>query len=159
MAVLNGGWKAWIDAGLPVSSEVPTGKEGDFIPRLQNAMSVGLDRVDEIRHLGNWNLVDSREHNRYLGLVEPIDPIAGHIEGAINHPFSQNVNEDGTWKSPDELASAFQESGLKADPSHTVFYCGSGVTACHNLLAFKYAGLGDAILYPGSWSEWITQMK
>lgn len=159
VAVLNGGWQAWNRAGLPVSSEIPIFGEGDFIAKFQSSLSIDREGVDQIRHLDNWNLVDSREHNRYLGLEEPIDPIAGHIEGAINHPFLQNVREDGTWKSPEELAFAFQESGLKADPSHTVFYCGSGVTACHNLLAYKYAGLGDAILYPGSWSEWITQLK
>jgi thiosulfate/3-mercaptopyruvate sulfurtransferase len=100
-------------------------------------------------------IVDSRAPERYRGEIEPIDPVAGHIPGAVNVPFSANLTE-GKFRAPEELKVRFEtELGDKA-PDKVVFYCGSGVTACHNVLAYAHAGLGNALLYPGSWSEWIT---
>ena len=97
--------------------------------------------------------MDSRERPRYLGEVEPIDKVAGHIPGAINAPFMENIDPNGFFKSQEELRERFRHLDCQRKP---VFYCGSGVTAAHNLLAFHHAGLGDALLYPGSWSEWIA---
>ena len=108
------------------------------------------DRRSEIQ------LIDSREAERYRGESEPIDPVAGHIPGAVNLPFAGNWNESGDFLSPETLRARF-EIALGGHPAGSaVFYCGSGVTAAHNLLAMAHAGLGEAKLYPGSWSEWIT---
>lgn len=156
VAVLDGGWNAWIDHRLPVGTDIPDKLNGTFKARERDWMFVDAAKVDEIRHLEAWNLVDARDQERYLGHVEPIDPVAGHIEGAINHPYSQNTDESGCWKAPEVLKDQFTRSGLTKAADKTVFYCGSGVTACHDVLAYKHAGLGDALLYPGSWSEWIT---
>lgn len=156
VAVLDGGWNAWIDHRLPVSTDIPEKLNGTFKARERPWMCVDAAKVDEIRKLEAWNLVDARDQERYLGHIEPIDPVAGHIEGAINHPYSQNTDESGRWKAPEVLKDQFTRSGLTKAADKTVFYCGSGVTACHDVLAYKHAGLGDALLYPGSWSEWIT---
>jgi thiosulfate/3-mercaptopyruvate sulfurtransferase len=103
-------------------------------------------------------LIDARAHVRFSGEQEPIDPVAGHIPGAICLPFSDNLNDQGLFKSPDELAQRFMALGL--DPANTdlaiTMYCGSGVTAIHNILAMRIAGLGEASLYADSWSGWIT---
>lgn len=157
VAVLDGGWKAWIQAGKAISDTVPAFKEGSFEAKMNEQLTMDADQVDIIRTDQQWSLVDSREPNRYLGLEEPIDPVAGHIEGAVNHFFGQNVDEAGRWRSPEVVKSLLQQHGVGAHASRTVFYCGSGVTACHNILAYKHAGLGDALLYPGSWSEWINR--
>jgi thiosulfate/3-mercaptopyruvate sulfurtransferase len=104
-------------------------------------------------------IVDSRDASRYAGIDEPIDPVAGHIPSAVNLPFKENVNENGRWKSKEELRARFSGVASVSTPENIVFYCGSGVTGCHNVLAFCHAGLGDARLYPGSWSEWIADPK
>jgi thiosulfate/3-mercaptopyruvate sulfurtransferase len=156
VAVLDGGWLKWQESARPVSNLIPIVEPGDFVPDLRQDLLVDASIVEKIRQDKEWCLIDARAHERYLGLVEPIDPVAGHIEGAINHPFSENIGVEGFWKSPEELRKAFQGEVKNTVKDHTVFYCGSGVTACHNVLAYKIAGLGDALLYPGSWSEWIN---
>jgi thiosulfate/3-mercaptopyruvate sulfurtransferase len=156
VAVLDGGWVNWIKLKLPVGTEIPDTKNGSFTADVRKWMSIDAEKINQIRKEREWRLVDARTEERYLGLVEPIDPVAGHIEGAVNHPFSLNITDSGFWKSPIELQHQMTKSGLGGSPHKTVFYCGSGVTACHNVLAFKHAGLGDALLYPGSWSEWIA---
>jgi thiosulfate/3-mercaptopyruvate sulfurtransferase len=156
VAVLDGGWVNWIQLQLPVTTEIPDDKNGSFTPDVRKWMSIDTEKINQIRKQREWKLVDARNEERYLGLVEPIDPVAGHIEGAVNHPFSLNITDSGFWKSPTELQTQMIKTGLAASPQKTVFYCGSGVTACHNVLAYKHAGLGDALLYPGSWSEWIA---
>jgi thiosulfate/3-mercaptopyruvate sulfurtransferase len=152
VAVLEGGWTAWVAAGGAVSTELPGLQPAVFQPQERKHWIVDAERVDQIRQDDNYHLIDSRAAERYRGEVEPIDPIAGHIPGAQNLPFPENWQADGTMKSADELQARF--AGLP--PDSTVFYCGSGVTACHNLLAYAHAGLGEARLYPGSWSDWIT---
>jgi thiosulfate/3-mercaptopyruvate sulfurtransferase len=99
-------------------------------------------------------LVDARAADRYRGEVEPIDPVAGHIPGAMNRPFMSNLNEKGRFKSASELQAEFLELLGDADPASVVHTCGSGISACHNLLAMEAAGLAGSALYPGSWSEW-----
>ncbi|MBK8505116.1 MAG: sulfurtransferase [Saprospiraceae bacterium] len=157
VAVLDGGWKGWKDRSFPEDQLLPAPKQGDFRPSVCYDLTVDADKVNEIRLRNDWKLIDARANERYLGLIEPIDPVAGHIEGAVNHPFDLNIDEQGLWNSAEVLKSEFEARGITTMPSQTIFYCGSGVTACHDILAYKHAGLGDALLYPGSWSEWITR--
>jgi thiosulfate/3-mercaptopyruvate sulfurtransferase len=98
-------------------------------------------------------VADARAAERYRGETEPVDPRAGHIPGAVNLPFTDNLGNDGRFISPDRLRRRFEELGISGDAG-SVMYCGSGVSACHNLLAIEHAGLGRARLYPGSWSQW-----
>lgn len=155
-AVLDGGWQAWLGAGLPVDTAAPQPRPAEFTPRPRPELLIDADGVDEIRKLPAYRLVDSRDPIRYRGEEEPIDPVAGHIPGALNFPHNLNVDESGRWLSPEALRRQFREALGDTDAGRTAFYCGSGVTACRNVLAYKQAGLGDALLYPGSWSEWIT---
>ncbi|MGH7765315.1 MAG: sulfurtransferase, partial [Candidatus Dormibacteraceae bacterium] len=149
-AVLDGGLQAW---GGPLETNPPgVAAAGDF-----QAMPPGRSRVldvQEIRNLEGVPLLDARASERYRGEKEPVDPKAGHIPGAISAPWSGNLGPDGRFKSPDELRQRFAELGA-ADGA--VAYCGSGVNACHHLLAMRVAGLPDARLYAGSWSEWSSR--
>jgi thiosulfate/3-mercaptopyruvate sulfurtransferase len=154
--VLNGGFAAWKAAGMPtVSGPSAPAAAGDFIAhsgqRPQHAAA-------EIRaRLGSLDapiLIDVRTPERYAGEKEPIDPVAGHIPGAINLPWDSNVCADGRFRPADEIARRFAEVGGKQD---AVLCCGSGITATHSLLALESAGLCGTALYPGSWSEWISE--
>lgn len=150
VAVLDGGFAAWQDAGYETDNQWTAPKKGNFIPHLRNELAVDKEMVAS----GNLNLVDSREYKRYIGETEPIDPVAGHITGAVCIPYMDNVDEKGFWKSKSFLEEKFESLADVVDPP--VFYCGSGVTACHNILAYKIATGKDAQLYGGSWSEWIN---
>lgn len=154
--VLNGGFQEWKKQGYPVSSAPPTVKNKDtFIPKVQPNMIVtvqdvltNLSEVDQ----GEKHLIDSREQNRYLGMEEPIDKKAGHIPGAANHFWMNNLTNN-RWKNKEDLQQQFSQ----LDPSKEIIvYCGSGVTACPNVLALKEAGFTNVKLYPGSWSDWIS---
>jgi thiosulfate/3-mercaptopyruvate sulfurtransferase len=149
VAVLDGGFAAWVGAGQPVTAEVVTPGPVDY-PAVEGWTGiVDADAVAEGVALGA-TLVDSRAHDRFRGENETIDPVAGHIPGAINIFHKDNVTADGSMRPIDELAARF--AGIGDSP---IVYCGSGVTACHNLLAMSLVGIGRARLYPGSWSEWI----
>jgi thiosulfate/3-mercaptopyruvate sulfurtransferase len=126
------------------------------VPQPRPELTVDTERVNQIRTDPNYCLVDSRAPERYRGEIEPIDPIAGHIPGAISYFYGDNVNQDGTFLSPGELRRRFQEKFGDFPANKVIFYCGSGVTAAHNVFAMRLAGLGEALIYPGSWSEWIT---
>ena len=153
VAVLDGGMQAWTAAGgaLETAEVTPAPRRFEARPRPET-----LATQDDVA-AGRWRrLVDSREATRYRGETEPIDSVAGHIPGAINRPFQTNL-DGGRFKTEDALRSEFEP--LMADlesPSDAVFYCGSGVTAAHNVLAALHAGWGEARLYNGSWSEWIA---
>lgn len=158
VAVLDGGFAAWTALpDAPVSLDVPAVEPRNFQPGPQVGQVFSADEVERIRQDTAFVLVDSREDFRYRGESEPIDPVAGHIPGAVNAFFMENLNEDGRYLPAEQLRRRFLPllDGRSAEQS--VFYCGSGVSACHNLLAIAHAGLGDAGLYAGSWSEWITQ--
>lgn len=114
---------------------------------------VDMTRVDELRKDSQWRVLDVRSRERYRGETEPIDPIAGHIPGAINLPFAENL-DNGAFKSPDALRAQYTSLFGEVPPDHVVVHCGSGVTACHTLLALEAAGLHGASLYVGSWGEW-----
>lgn len=155
-AVLNGGWNAWTQAGLPTSTEIPPFTEGTFSPKENKKLLVPAEKVAKMATDPKYRVFDSRTADRYRGENETIDPVAGHIPGAVSASFLDNVGPDGVFLEKETLAKRFDNllDGLPTEQS--VFYCGSGVTACHNLLAMSYIGKEGAKLYPGSWSEWIT---
>lgn len=159
VAVLDGGLRAWIAAGGPITKQPARHGRSKFKMKLRKASTISSQELEELIDKDSVTLVDARVPERFRGEVEPLDPVAGHISGAINHPFVKNINPSGTWKKADELKDIFDAELLQNVGEAPVFYCGSGVTACHNILAYRLAGLGEGILYPGSWSEWITEPK
>lgn len=154
VAVLDGGFKAWTAAGLPTSATRATRTPQTFVARPNRAMWV--DAAEVATHVRDpaWRLLDARAPERYRGDVEPIDAVAGHVPGARNHPFATNVAAGG-FAPADELRQRLEVSQDGVSDSQTIAMCGSGVTACHLLLAMEIAGKRGARLYPGSWSEWI----
>ena len=159
VAVLDGGWQAWQAAGYPTDAVVPAPVAAKFTPRPRPELWIDAAAVEQIRHSPQHRLIDSRTPERYRGEVEPIDPVAGHIPGALNLPHPGNIGPDGKLLPPDAQRQRFQAALGDTPPERTAFYCGSGVTACFNILAYRHAGLGEALLYPGSWSEWITDAQ
>lgn len=155
VAVLDGGIPKWLREGRPVKSGVETRASVNFIPHPRWNIIASADEVDSIRQDPNFVLIDARAAERYRGEYEPIDPVAGHIPGAINRFHGLNLGKDGTFLPPDTLRMQFEELLAGKKPDHVVVYCGSGVTSIHHILAMELAGLPGARLYPGSWSEWI----
>lgn len=155
VAVLDGGFQAWLAAGCPVSREIPRPTRGNFTARERAGCRLETGEVARLIGSSDWRIVDARATERFEGIVEPIDAVAGHVPGAVNHPFARNLAGDGRFLPAEELRRALQATLAGVAPDRTVVMCGSGVTACHDILAFEIAGLGGAKLYPGSWSEWI----
>jgi len=155
VAVLDGGWEAWVKAGLPLAQEPPDIRETTFVGEPRNTW-VDVKFVQS--HLDDPSVVllDARAPERFKGLIEPIDPVAGHIPGARNRLFKENLGPDGRFKAPEALRQAFDELLAGAGADQVVHQCGSGVSACTNLLAMEIAGLHGSRLYPGSWSEWVS---
>jgi thiosulfate/3-mercaptopyruvate sulfurtransferase len=158
-AVLDGGWQSWLAADLPVRSGVDTHPPQAFIAQPRAGLYVTSDEVEQIRRDPKRRLIDVRAPERYRGEVEPIDPVAGHIPGALNAPYTNNLNEEGKFRSPQELKAYYSALLEGAPASQAVFYCGSGVTSIHSLLALQVAGMGEGRLYAGSWSEWIANRQ
>ncbi len=156
VAVLDGGWQAWQAAGYPTRSGEETQLPSDFTPQPRADFAVDAAAVQQLRTDPAYKVVDSRAADRYRGENETMDPVGGHIPGALSGPFADNLGADGRFKSPGELRARFEVLLGDTPAGQTIFYCGSGVSAAHNILALAHAGLGDARLYPGSWSEWIT---
>ena len=156
VAVLNGGWQQWLNNGSPITNKVETREPRAFTPQMRNDLLYSTADVLNILYDQNYRLLDSRSADRYRGENETIDPVAGHIPGALSAPFAGNLSSNGLFLSREELKNRFQKLLGNVPSERAVFYCGSGVTAAHNLLAVAHAGLGDARLYAGSWSEWIT---
>ena len=153
VAVLDGGPAAWLVAGGSLSTEAAAPQPQPPYPTLAPAMP-SIDAAALQAALGRLVLIDARAPERYRGEVEPLDPVAGHIPGAVNRLFKLNLQADGRFKPAAELRAEF--TALLQPGQPVVQQCGSGVTACHNLLAMAHAGLGVAQLYPGSWSEWCS---
>lgn len=156
VAVLDGGYASWVAAGLPVErGDAPPPRPGapPLAIRPPRVLTVAVDEVERCLHGTRRLLVDARAAERYRGEREPIDPIAGHIPGAVNRPFSDNL-AGGRFKPAGLLAAEWQALLGRHAVDELVVYCGSGVTACHHLLALAHAGMPGARLYPGSWSEW-----
>ena len=150
VAVLNGGIPAWKAAGQAVDSKVPAAGNGNFVAVANRSMRVDFQEVCYGEH--RPTLVDARDPPRYSGEFEPIDSKAGHIPGAINIPWRTSLGEGGLLQSPEAMRTRWKS--LFSEKSPPILYCGSGVTACVNLLALEVAGLQGARLYPGSWSDW-----
>jgi thiosulfate/3-mercaptopyruvate sulfurtransferase len=154
VAVLDGGLTKWLAEARPLSAEVPRFEPSQY---LLNRKTRGQVSVSDVETHGNEILLlDARAPARYRGEQEPIDPVAGRIPGARNRFNMDNVSPQGTFKSPDQLQQEFHAALGDRAPSEVVHYCGSGVAACHNLLAMEIAGLPGGRLYAGSWSEWIA---
>lgn len=152
--VLNGGFRAWCDAGLPLDAQAVAPTPGDFTARPDNSRVVDYESLSASLSSGNLVLVDSREVGRYRGLEEPVDPVAGRIPGAVNRPWVEVTEENGRFREPGVQGARWEGLG---PVDQIVVYCGSGVTACLNLLSLELAGLGGARLYPGSWSDWCLR--
>ena len=153
VAVLDGGWQAWQAAGGAVETAVHARPGGAPYPMRDAAMPT-VATADVLAGLGRLALVDARAPERFRGDVEPLDPVAGHIPGARLRFFKDNLGADGCFKPAAQLRAEFEAMALP--PDAVVHQCGSGVTACHNLLAMEHAGLPGSRLYPGSWSEWCA---
>jgi len=159
VALLDGGWQAWIDAGSPTDQAVPAPPPGDFAIGAPLVASVALAAVEDLVHRrppGGARIVDARAPDRYEGRNETIDPVAGHIPGAVNRFWKDNLDERGRFKSAKRLHAEYVQLLDGQPPEQVILQCGSGVTACHDLLAMHLAGLPGAALFAGSWSQWVA---
>ena len=155
VAVVDGGFAKWMREGRAVTSEATEPTATTFVVK-NVAPTVNSVGVESSLSRHTLLLVDARAPERFRGEVEPMDPVAGHIPGAVNRPASLNVTASGVFKPANALRSEYQALLGGRPHSDVVHYCGSGVTACHNVLAMQIAGLPATRLYPGSWSEWIS---
>ncbi len=162
VAILDGGFAGWQSSGYPVTDIIPKQQNTSstpnfnsyFIPKIQPQMIVDFTTVKTRKDLSGVILVDSRERDRYLGIKEPIDKIAGHIPGAINYPWQDVTDANGYLLPQVQQQQRWQE--IK-NGNEILVYCGSGVTACVNLLSLELAGISNTKLYTGSWSDWISR--
>jgi thiosulfate/3-mercaptopyruvate sulfurtransferase len=156
VAVLDGGWPKWQAEGRPVTDGTELADPRHFLPRLRPELLYQAGDVVTMMDKPGICLLDARSADRYRGENETLDPVAGHIPGARSLPYGGNLSKDGTFLPVETLRTRYQAALGGTPAEEAVFYCGSGVTAAHNVLAVAHAGLGDAKLYAGSWSEWIT---
>lgn len=154
-AVLDGGIRHWRRSGLPLTTRLPPIRQVQFTPRPRENLCLTANEVETGLARKTVCLIDARAPERYHGRLEPIDPVAGHVPGAVNRPFQANVNAGGLFLPKEILFDDFKRIIGSTPPERVVHMCGSGVTACHNVLAMDYAGLEGSRLYAGSWSEWI----
>ena len=156
VALMDGGLPKWQREKRPMTTDVPAVAPVVFVAQVREGMRVDANAVLAASGNAKELLLDARPEMRFLGEMEPIDPVAGHVPGAVNVPFDDNLDLGGTLLAADELREMYEGllAGRKAE--EVIHMCGSGVTACHNLLAMEIAGLPGAKLYPGSWSEWIA---
>jgi len=157
VAVLDGGLQAWEAAGFPLATDVPQPAAGNFKAGAPLQVTVDAQGVERSLATRELLVVDARAADRYRGENETIDPVGGHIPGARNRFFKDNLTADGRFKPAHTLREDFSALLAGKTPEHVVLQCGSGVTACHNALAMEIAGLHGAVLYPGSWSEWSAE--
>ncbi|MGK7917770.1 MAG: sulfurtransferase [Prochloraceae cyanobacterium] len=153
VALLDGGWSSWKSAGYLVEDNLPVAKQGEFVPQPRVDWIVDIEKVKSRKDLPEVVLVDSRDSDRYWGETEPIDPIAGHIHGAVNSPWKEVSDQDGYLRPPQaqqQLWADYQQA------REIILYCGSGVTACVNLFSLELIGINNAKLYPGGWSDWCS---
>jgi thiosulfate/3-mercaptopyruvate sulfurtransferase len=156
VSLLDGGWAKWDAEGRAVYETIPEATGGSVVAKTNDALLVKVAEVEANLDMAARVVVDARAPERYRGEVEPLDRVAGHIPGALNHGFKQSLNDDLTMKSPDELKAAFGTLLGDRKPTEVIHQCGSGITACVNLLAMERAGLSGSKLYAGSWSEWSS---
>ena len=156
VAILDGGISAWLGAGRELSTAEPPRRAGDLSEKQREGLVVSTDELRRLLNSGLVILVDAREPERFRGEVEPIDKVAGHVPGAVNLPFQDNLDDDGRFLSQDALSTRHCFSDESKD---VVYMCGSGVTACHNILAAVIGKQPMPKLYAGSWSEWIADAE
>jgi thiosulfate/3-mercaptopyruvate sulfurtransferase len=158
VAVLDGGFAMWEREGRAATTVVPAVAPASFVAR-PTVPAVDVAAIEANMASASMLLVDARGRERFRGDVEPIDKVAGHIPGSINRPYTDNMTADGHFKPAAQLRADFAALLGDRAPATVVHSCGSGVTACHNLLAMEHAGLGGTRLYAGSWSEWSADPK
>jgi len=156
VALLDGGYPKWVREMRPVTSELPHIEKGNCVCLPERSQVATAEDVQQALISGEGLLIDARNERRFTGEYEPLDTIAGHIPGAINWDFEENLDIDGTYLPPEALRENYQALLNGRAPWQVIHTCGSGVTACHNLLAMEIAGLPGSKLYVGSWSDWIT---
>jgi thiosulfate/3-mercaptopyruvate sulfurtransferase len=156
VAVLDGGFAKWLSEQRPIAAGEETRARRSFVRSPRAHMVVDIEEVARLAAREPARLIDARAPERYRGEIEPIDRVAGHIPGAVNDHYMQNLDDLGNFRSPEALRDRLTAAIGGASPDEIVCYCGSGVTACHNLLALEHAGLSGARLYAGSWSEWSS---
>jgi thiosulfate/3-mercaptopyruvate sulfurtransferase len=156
VAVLDGGFRKWIAEHRETRSGTESRPPREFTPRPRPEMVASLPDVRALLGRQGWRLLDARAPERFSGESESLDRVAGHIPGAANRHFKENLGSDGLFKPAGDLREELHEAIGSVSPRQVVCYCGSGVTACHNLLALEHAGMPGARLYPGSWSEWAS---
>ena len=155
VALLDGGLPKWQREQRPMTADPPTITPKSFKPSINNDMWVETTVVCEALRHGDTLIIDARAEERFCGEVEPLDTVAGHVPGAINYPFEDNLDFSGAFLSASDLRADYLDLLADHRPQQVIHMCGSGVTACHNILAMEHAGLHGARLYAGSWSEWI----
>lgn len=155
VALLDGGLQVWQREGFPMTDQVPEVTASDFVANVNNDLWVDAGVVESRLGDDDFIIIDARAEERFLGEVEPLDKVAGHVPGAINMPYDDNLAISSEFESVDELRELYQEQIQGVKPENVIHMCGSGVTACHNILAMEHAGLTGSRLYAGSWSEWI----
>ena len=156
VAVLDGGFARWRAENRPTASGIETRQQAIFVARPRTDMLVDVSTVAALAVSGRATMLDARAPQRYRGEIEPLDRVPGHIPGALNQFYQENIAENGSFRSPEDLRARFRHVLGDTSMNDVVCYCGSGVTACHNLLALEHAGLKGAKLYAGSWSEWSS---
>jgi len=156
VAVLDAGFPKWLREKRPITNELPRIQPAQFHPTINNTMWVDADRVMEMTRAKDGLVIDVRADERFRGEVELLDKVAGHIPGANNMPYEDNLDFTGEFMSDEALREHYLAVLNNVPPGKVVHMCGSGVTACHGILAMEHAGLAGAKLYAGSWSEWIT---
>jgi thiosulfate/3-mercaptopyruvate sulfurtransferase len=158
--VLDGGYAAWLALDLPIEKGAPVQRPASEVSMHYDSRQMLLDHQALLdRSAGTTTLLDARAAPRYRGDVEPLDRVGGHVPGALNRPFGDNLGDDGRFKPADQLNEEFTAVLGSVDAANVVHMCGSGVTACHNLLAMEHAGLHGSRLYPPSWSGWVSDPK
>jgi thiosulfate/3-mercaptopyruvate sulfurtransferase len=155
-AVLDGGYARWMALHLATSRESVRPSASDYVAHYDASRLADADELLHPERADAPLLVDARAAERFRGEVEPLDRVAGHVPGAVNRPLARNLQPDGRFRPASELAAEYRDLAGRRDPSQVVMMCGSGVTACHNLLAMEHAGLRGARLYADSWSGWIS---
>ncbi len=156
VAVLDGGWPLWQARRFSVRGGTENRSVRRFVARERPELVLSADQVDRVRSDPAWRVLDARNADRFRGENETIDPVAGRVPGAVSAPYAENLEPDGRLKSKADLRRCYTELLGPVPATRAVCYCGSGVTAAHDVLAMAHAGLGEAKLYAGSWSEWIT---
>ncbi len=158
-AVLDGDVRKWQREGRPMTGDSPAIEPTQFYAAINDDLWVDTASVEKLIERGDGLVIDARSEERFSGDIEPLDKVAGHIPGAVNAPFEDNLDVSGAFLPPTELRERYGRILDDARSESAVHMCGSGVTACHNILAMEHAGFSGSKLYPGSWSEWITDPK